>query len=143
MRCVDVNVLVDAHRPEASRHGAVREWLDEARGAIEPLGVATLAASGFLRVVTHPRVFRDPTPLPTALDFVEALYESPSVQRIEPGERHWAVFTDLCTSMSLRGNDVPDAYLAAMAIEQGATWITSDRGFLAYPGVRVELPGAG
>jgi toxin-antitoxin system PIN domain toxin len=142
MRCVDVNVLVDAHRPEATAHEAVRRWLDDARADAEPLGLPSVVASGFLRIVTHPRIFREPTPVPTALAFVEELRRSPAVTPVEPGERHWPIFVQLCDSLGLRGNDVPDAYLAAMAIELGATWVTSDRGFVGIPGVRVEHPAA-
>lgn len=140
MRCVDVSVLVYAHRLEAPDHERVRSWLDQARGEREPLGVAGIVASGFVRVVTHPRVFREPTPPDVALDFVAALMASPSVVRLDPGERHWGVFVDLCLSLRLRGNDVPDAYLAALAIEQGATWVTADRAFARFPGLRTTSP---
>lgn len=142
MRFVDVNVLVDAHRAEAPDHERVRAWLDGARRGREPLGLPTLAASGFLRVVTHPRVFRDPSPLGVALDLLEAVVASPAVVLVEPGERHWPIFCELCSDLQLRGNDVPDAYLAAMAIEQGATWVTSDRGFERFPDLRIEYPAA-
>lgn len=142
MRCVDVNVLVDAHRPEALQHERVRAWLDGARRGPEPLGVASQVAAGFVRVVTHPRVFRDPSPTPIALDFVAALIASPAVTMVDTGERHWDLFTGLCTSLHLRGNDVPDAFLAAIALEQGAVWVTSDRGFTRFPGLRLEHPAA-
>ena len=142
MRFVDVNVLVDAHRPEAADHERVRAWLDSARRGPEPLGLPTLTASGFLRVVTHPRVFREPTPLDVALALVDALVASPAVVLVEPGERHWRIFRDLCAALRLRGNDVPDAYLAAVALEQGATWVTSDRGFERFPDLRTEYPAA-
>jgi hypothetical protein len=140
MRCVDVNVLVDAHRPEAAHHDTVRAWLDRARRGPEPLGVARQVAAGFLRVVTHPRVFREPTPPPTALAFVDALLTSPAVTPLDPGERHWAIFTGLCATLGLKGNDVPDGFLAALALEHGATWVTSDRGFARFPGLRLESP---
>lgn len=143
MRCVDVNVLLDAHRPDGSRHEVVRAWLEAARVAPEPLGVPRLVASGFLRIVTHPRVFREPTPIDMALTFLEALYASPAVVPVEPEERHWAIFTGLVADLELRGNDIPDAYLAAMAIEQGATFVTSDRGFARFPDVRLARPANG
>lgn len=140
MRCVDVNVLVDAHRAETTAHEEVRAWLDDARVGSELVGLSSVVASGFLRVVTHPRVFREPTPSSVALEFVEALRVSPAVVGVEPGERHWGIFVDLCGSLALRGNDIPDAYLAALALEVGATWVTSDRGFARIPGLRVEPP---
>ncbi len=140
MRCVDVNVLVDAHRPDAPNHEAVLGWLQQARQRGEPIGLPSLVASGFLRVVTHPRVFKEPTPIRTALAFVDALHRSPAVVALEPGERHWSIFTDLCRSLAVKGNDIPDAYLAAIAIEHGARVVTSDRGFARF-GLRTELPG--
>ncbi len=136
MRCVDVNVLVFAHRPEAPGHARFRRWLDDARQGQEPLGLSDVVVSGFLRVVTHPRVFREPTPLPAALEFARGLRESPSVLRIAPGERHWDIFVDLCRRVDATGNLIPDAFMAALAIEQGATWVTADRGFARFPGLR-------
>ena len=142
MRCVDVNVLVDAHRVESTRHELVGGWLDEARRGREPLALARSVSSGFLRIVTHPRIFRDPTPLDVAIAFVRALEASPSVVPIEPGDRQWEIFLDLCLAVGAKGNVVPDAFLAALAIEQGATFVTSDRGFLGVPGLRVEAPAS-
>lgn len=136
MLCVDVNVLVYAHRPESPRHDGYRSWLEEARRGVEPLGIPGMVQSGFVRVVTHPRVFKEPTPLDTALEFVEAVRGSPATVPIAPGERHWGIFTDLCRQLDARGNRVPDAFLAAMAIEQGATFVSADRGFAGYPGLR-------
>jgi uncharacterized protein len=140
MLCADVNVLVYAHRADSPEHKRYREWLDAARQAPEPIGLADIVASGFLRIVTHPRVFGDPTRLDDALSFVEALRVSPSVLSISPGDRHWDIFVDLCNATGARGNTIPDAYLAALAIEQGATWISADRGFGRFPGLRWQHP---
>lgn len=140
MRCVDVNLLVYASRDDVPRHDEYRAWLDEARRAEEPLGLPTLALCGFLRVVTHPRVFARPTPRGDAFAFVSALRASPNHVPVEPGPRHWDVFTRLCHDADARGNLVPDAYLAAMAIERGATWYSADRGFARFPGLRWRHP---
>lgn len=140
MYCVDVNVMVDAHRPEQPRHDRVRLWLDAARRGHEPLGIPGIAASGFIRIVTHPRIFADPTPTAIAVDFIESLMRSPATVLIEPAERHFGIFTDLCRELDRRGNTVPDAYLAALAIEQSASFVTSDGGFHEYPGLRVISP---
>jgi toxin-antitoxin system PIN domain toxin len=140
VRCVDVNVLINAHREEAAHHERYRDWLDDARRGSEPLGLAPIVLSGFLRVVTHPRVFKEPTPLGSALAFVEGLRASPASMIVVPGPRHWAVFTDLCERVHAVGNDVPDAFLAALTIEHGATWISADRGFARFPGLRWQHP---
>lgn len=96
--------------------------------------------SGFLRVVTHPRVFVQPTPLERALAFCDALRERPNAVVLAPGARHWRLFADLCTLAGARGNLVPDAYLAALAIETGSTWATADHDYARFPGLAVAHP---
>lgn len=140
MRCADVNVLVYAHRPESPHHAETLDWLEAARRSDEPLGLTDLALSGFVRIVTNPRIFRDPTPIEVALTFVDDLLASPAALRLAPGPRHWSVFRRLCVSLGLRGGLVTDAYLAAVAIETGATLITTDRDFARFPGLRWQHP---
>jgi toxin-antitoxin system PIN domain toxin len=137
---VPPNVLVSAHRPEAPDHDRVRQWLEDARTSPQPLGLPAATLSGFLRVVTHPRVFREPTPLKTALASAEALRRGPASRDVGPGERHWSIFRQLCEAVGARGNLVPDAYLAAIAIEHGATLVTVDRGFARFPELRWSHP---
>ena len=140
MRCVDVNVLVYAHRADVDRHAEYRDWLEAARAAPEPLGVSSVVLSGFVRIVTHPKVFREPTSLDVALTFAGALRGSPAAIAVEPGIRHWSIFEELCRRVEVRGNDVPDAFLAALAIEQGATWYSADGSFARYPTLRWQHP---
>ena len=103
MRCVDVNVLVYAHRPESPDHDRYRAWLEQARHSHEPLALSSSVLSGFVRVVTHHRVFREPTPLAVALDFVQGLQSSPNVVPVSPGARHWDIFVQLCRQSGARG----------------------------------------
>lgn len=140
MLFVDVNILVYAHRPEAARHEAFYRWLDDARQGDEPLGVADQVLAGFLRIVTHPRVFKDPTPPDVALEFASGVRTSAATIPVLPGERTWPIFTDLVAATEARGNTIPDAFLAAMAIEQGATLVTADRGFARFPRLRWRHP---
>lgn len=141
MFCVDVNVLVDAHRKDQPGHEVVKSWLDAARRGREPLGVPSIAASGFIRIVTHPRIFREPTTTSIAVDFVERLLRSPAAQTMVPADRHLGIFSSYCRELALKGNDIPDAYLAALAVEQGATFVTGDRGFRRFRDLRVLRPG--
>jgi hypothetical protein len=140
MRCVDVNVLVNAHRIDAPQHDRYVTWLEERRAGSEPLGLSGVVLSGFLRVVTHPRVFREPTPVDAAIQFIERLRASSAATPVEPGTRHWGIFTRLCELVGATGNVVPDAYLAAIAIEVGAKWATADRGFGRFPELQLEHP---
>lgn len=114
--------------------------MDEARTADEPLGLGDLVLSGFLRVVTHPRVFKTPTPLDVAVEFVAALRSTPNVVRMLPGDRHFNIFLRLCRDIGARGNDVPDLYLAALAIETGSTLWSADRTFARVPDLHWRHP---
>ncbi len=136
----DVNVLVYAYREDAPDHQRFREWLEELVNSDEAYGVSDLALSGFLRIVTHPRVFNPPSPLGDALAFVEDLRSQPNCVVIAPGARHWDIFARLCHESGARGNLVPDAYLAALAIESGSEWITTDGDYGRFPGLRWRHP---
>lgn len=140
MLLTDVNVLVYAHRVESDRHAQYRDWLGSALRGAEPFGVNEALLASFLRIVTHRRVYEEPTPMTTAVSFCEAVLASPATVLVHPGGDHWRLFAECLTSTSARGNDVPDAYLAALALEHGATWITTDRGFAQYPGLRWRHP---
>ena len=140
MLLADVNVFLYAHRPESPRHEEYRQWLAEALTSIEPFGVSELVLSSFLRIATHSRIYREPTPLGVALDFCRAVVDAPAAVRVRPGPDHWSLFTTLVDQAGARGNLVPDAYLAALALELGATWVTTDRGFARYPHLRWMQP---
>ena len=136
----DVNVLVYAHREGTTDHVRYRDWLTQLVDGREAYGVSELVLSGFLRIVTHPRVFATPSSMTDALRFVQEVTEPEACVRVAPGPRHWELFTQLCLACGARGNLVPDAYLAALAIESGSEWITADRGFARYPGLRWRHP---
>jgi len=136
----DVNVLIYAFRPDSPDHKRYRDWLVEAVYGESAFGCSDLVMSGFIRIVTHPRVFINPDPLPHALAFAAAMREAPNSVRISPGRSHWAIFTRLCEQAGVKGNLVPDAYLAALAIESGCEWITTDRDFARFPGLRWRHP---
>ena len=140
MVLADVNVLVYAHREDAPRHREYLDWVDRVLNSDAAFGVSDLVLSGFLRVVTHPRVFRDPTPLDRALTFATSIRDHPNAVTVAPGERHWDIFQRLCREANAKGNLIPDAYLAALAIESGEEWITSDRDYARFPGLRWRHP---
>jgi uncharacterized protein len=136
----DVNVLVYAHRQDSARHSDYLDWLNQILSSDATFGVSDLVLSGFLRVVTHPRVFCDPTPLPLALQFAESLRHHSNAVTLAPGERHWDIFRRLCREVNAKGNLIADAYLAALAIEAGAEWITTDRDYARFSGLRWRHP---
>ena len=136
----DVNVLVYAHRADAPNHTAYRSWLEGILNNQAAYGVSDLVLSGFLRIVTHPRIFHPPSDVPTALQFAAELRTQPNAVHIAPGPNHWEIFTALCRTAGAKGNLVPDAYLAALAIESGSELITTDRGFSRFPGLNWRHP---
>ncbi|GIU94623.1 MAG: VapC ribonuclease [Gaiellaceae bacterium] len=140
MLAPDVNVLVYAHRAELPEHEACRLWLEGLVNSDAAFGLADIVLSGFLRVVTHPRVFNRPTPLTEALAEAAALRAQPNRVPLEPGPRHWSIFERLCRESRAKGSLVADAYLAALAIESGCEWVTTDRDYAAFRGLRVRSP---
>ncbi len=137
----DVNICVHAIAPYTSDEaGQVRDWLDRALAGHETVGFSELVLSSMIRIATNPRVFVRPATPRQAVDFAEALLAAPAAVVVRPGPRHWQVFSGLVTSNRLRGNDVPDAYLAGIAMEAGAHLATLDRGFRRFDGLRTVDP---
>ena len=106
----------------------------------EPVGLPEQVLAGMIRLVTNHRIYQDPSTPAAVLSFCDAILDAPASMRVRPGERHWGIFHGLVSRHGLRGNDIPNAYLAALALEQGATWVTTDRGFARYEGLRLLDP---
>ena len=140
MILTDVNVLVYAFRSDSVDHERYRAWLEGIVNDESAFGMSDIVASGFLRIVTHPRAFVHPSRIGTAIGFVEALRARPNAVPVAPGDRHWRIFADLCRSAGAKGNLVPDAYPAALAIESGSEWITTDRDYARFSGLRWRHP---
>ena len=140
MILAEVNVLVYAHREDAPDHDRYRTWLESILNSSSEYGVSDLVFSGFLRVVTSPRIFVRPSPLSAAFRFVDEMRERPNSIVVAPGERHWEIFNRLCQECDARGNLSPDAYHAALAIESGSEWITTDRDYARFRGLRWSYP---
>ena len=140
MLLIDVNVLVYAHRQDAPDHHSYRRWLEECVNSDQAYGMADLVLAGFLRVVTHPRIFNRPSPWESALRFAGELRAQSNCLPVAPGPRHWEIFVRLCRAAGVKGNLIPDAYLAALAIESGSEWISTDRDYSRFPGLRSRHP---
>lgn len=140
MILVDVPILVYGFRADAPGHAQYLKWWQEQIVSPQAFGLADLVLSGFLRVVTHSRIFDPPSPLEDALRFVETLKSLPNYVEIRPGPRHWDLFMDLCRKVNARGGLVPEAFLAALAIEWGCEWITTDRNYARFPNLRWRHP---
>lgn len=140
MLLVDVNVLVYAYRSDTNDHDGYRDWLTSVVNGESSFGYADLVLSGFVRVVTHPRAFVQPDRLEDALAFADALRGAPQAVRVAAGPAHWSIFSRLCRQAGVKGNLVPDAFLAALAIESGCEWVTADRDYARFPELRWRHP---
>lgn len=140
MLLVDVNVCVYAIREDSVDHEAYRAWIADILTGDEPVGMSELVLSGVVRLLTNHRLFRQPSTTGQALDACRALRTAPAAVPLRPGPRHWGIFDSLCAEVGARANTVPDAYHAALAIENGATWVTTDRSFARFPGLRWRPP---
>jgi toxin-antitoxin system PIN domain toxin len=139
---IDVNILVYAHRPDAEGHTKYENWLEETLNSGETCGLSELALCGMVRIVTHPRIYHDPTPIKLAVELANRLRDHEACMVVSPGRRHWEIFTELCKAAAAKGNLVTDAYFAALAIESGSEWITADRDFARFPDLKWRHPFA-
>jgi hypothetical protein len=136
----DVNVLINAFREDAPQYSVCRAWLDGVVLGNERFGLSPLTLAAIVRVTTNRRTYVNPSMFDEAFGFCEDLLGQPHCQIVEPGDRHWNIFKRLCIETNTRGATVTDAWYAALAIEWGCEWITLDRDFARFPGLRWQRP---
>ena len=136
----DVNILVHAFRSDSPEHVRCRPWLVRLVNGDARYGMAPQVLSGMIRITTHPKVFVKPSSMDEVLRFCNILLAQSRCVVIQPGERHWEIFTRLCAEADARGNLVSDAWFAALAIESGCEWITLDRDYARFSGLRWRVP---
>ena len=127
----DANVLVAASRSDHPHHAVARAWLEQAVSAAATGAAFTLmpmVLASFLRWVTSPKVFQQPTPTDDAVAFVDALLAAPGVQLASLGPE-WQRLRSLCLTRQLTRNDLPDAWLAAATSHRGECLVSFDRDF--------------
>ncbi len=136
MLLLDVNLLLAAHREDHPDHALVRRWFDEFLEKEESFTVPAMIWASFLRLATNRRIFSVPTPLNDAFEFVEAVVGQPNHLAIRPGARHLDLVKRLCVEGDAVGDLVPDAVIAALALEHGASVATLDRDFARFTSVK-------
>jgi toxin-antitoxin system PIN domain toxin len=136
----DVNVLIYAFRRDVPQHAICRSWLNGVVSNEAHFGLSPVVLSAVVRITTNPRSYRSPSAIEDAFGFCEDLLGQPHAQIVEPGEGHWKIFKRLCIETETRGSRVTDAWLAALAIESGCEWITLDRDFARFPGLKWQVP---
>jgi toxin-antitoxin system PIN domain toxin len=132
----DVNVLLYAMVAATPHHELCRRELTRLRRGRTQIAVSEIVSAAVVRIATHAKVFRPAVAPADAFAFVDAWSGHPRVVRVAPGERHWSIFRDLVLATGLRGSDTTDAYLAALAIEHGCEWWTTDAGFARFGALR-------
>jgi hypothetical protein len=137
---LDANLLIYAHVRSFPQHERVRAWLDDQLNAGGRVGMPWSTLLAFLRIVTNPRIFERPEPMPDAWRQVEFWLDVDTVWTPEPTERHREVIGPLLVAGGARSSLVPDAYLAALAVEHGLEVCSCDGDFARFPGVRWKNP---
>lgn len=141
MILLDVNVLLAAHRADHPHHALVRPWFDGVLAGDEPFTVPDVVWASFVRIATNRRIFTVPTPIAQAFEFLRAVRGQPRHVPVLPGERHLELFEEVCRSADAAGDLAADAYVAAIAVEQGCAVASLDRDFARFPTLRWVRPG--
>ena len=136
----DVNVLIYAFREGVPEHAVCRSWLDGVVESDTRFGISPLALAAVVRVTTNLRTYPKPSSVESAFRFCDNLLGQPHCQIVEPGDRHFDIFKRLCLGTETRGPRVTDAWYAALAIEWGCEWITLDRDYARFPGLKWQVP---
>ena len=136
----DVNILIYAFRQDVPEHAICRPWLEAVLAGDARFAISTLSLGALVRITTGPS-YRG-TAQDEVFRFCDYLIDQPHCQIVEPGERHWEIFKRLCIETNTRGPLVTDAWYAALAIEWGCEWITLDRDFARFPGLKWNAPAA-
>lgn len=142
MLLLDVNVLLAAQRFDHPEHPVVRAWFDHMLADELTFTVPTMLWGSFLRLTTNRRIFKVPTPREEAFAFIEAACAQPGYVALDPGPRHLHLLHKLCEAADASGDLVPDAVIAAVALEHGLEIVTLDRDFARFSAVRHRRPTA-
>ncbi len=140
MILADVNILIYAFRSDSQDHPRYRAWLESVVNGPEAYAVSPQVLCSFVRIATHRRIYVHPSRLEDALSFASVLQGQPHAMLVAPLEDHWAIFESLCRQSAASGNLIQDAWFAALAIESGCEWITVDRDYARFKGLRWRPP---
>jgi uncharacterized protein len=136
MILLDANLLIYAHVISFPQHARARRWLDTQLSGGGAVGLPWPSVLGFLRIVTNPRVFERPAPVADAWGQVSAWLACEGVWIPQPTERHRDVLGSMLSVAGVQANLIPDAHLAALAIEHGLMLCSTDGDFARFPNLR-------
>ena len=142
MILVDANVLLYAYDPRSVHHGRCRRWVETAFSGDEPVCMAWVTVLAFIRISTNPRIYEAPLSAEEAIAIVSSWLARRAVSVLEAGEQCWEILRALLVEAQVTGPLVMDAFLAALALENGATLVTTDRDFSRFAKLRLSDPTA-
>jgi uncharacterized protein len=131
----DNNILINAFRADTQYHLAAKTWLEATLNGGQSVRLFPTVEAGFLRIVTHPRLFTPPSPMEEAASFFAALCNTPNVEICPWTQEDREAWLKLCTDTQLVGKDCNDAMLAVLAIGRGLCLVTFDKGFSRFKGL--------
>ncbi len=140
MILVDANILLYAEDRLSQHHAPAQAWWDKQLSGPSPVCLCWAVLGAFIRIGTNPRVFEHPLSLDQALTCVQSWLDQPCARIVNPTERHWAIFRKMLRAGQAVANLVPDAHLAALAVEHGCDLYSSDSDFSRFPGIRWRNP---
>ena len=140
---VDANLLLYAVHEGADQHEHAKDWLTDQLNGSRRVGLPWQSLAAFLRIATHPRAFAKPLSPATAWDRVSDWLAAPVAWIPAPGAEHRRIVGELVTTYEVAGNLVPDALLAALAVEHGLTVCSTDTDFARFRELRWENPLSG
>lgn len=144
MIAVDTNILVYAHREDSTWHRAASARVIELAESPASWAIPWPCLHEFLAVVTHPRIYKTPTPVAVALRAVDALLAAPRLAVLAEAEGHWTALRRLLDAGRVAGPIVPDARIAALCLSHGVSVLWSaDRDFSRFPDLAVRNPLVG
>jgi toxin-antitoxin system PIN domain toxin len=134
----DVNVWISAFRADSPHHAASRQYVEELVNSDVPFAWTSFVFSALVRVTTNRKIFREANTVAEAIAFCQAIQSSPNAIQIEAGNSFWTHFERALEESGATGADVTDAHLAALAMEHGCTFVTWDRGFCRFQGLKLS-----
>ena len=140
MILVDANILLYAEDNQSSHHDKARDWWDSYLSGTNPVCLCWTVISAFIRISTNRRIFERPLLLDEAIQRVQSWLEQPCTRMIHPTERHWSIFQHMLIQGKAVANLVTDAHLAALSVEYGCTFYSTDSDFSRFPKLKWKNP---
>ena len=140
MISLDVNVLVYAFRQDSVKHEECRDWLSKQIRNRNGLVLIDIVLVGFLRICTHSKIFREPSSISEATNFLTVMISNPNVTLTSSTPETWHTFSRIVDKTNLQGNKISAAWLAAIAMERNVTWISTDSDFNLFPNLKLLNP---